>query len=164
MAFAHLGEDYNICAVASGVGIRIADFDAVGILATTSTTTSWTLTLSTGNTLAQAATFGYSQPTGWAPIVYYYTDSSNGAGTAVWSQKVANNATGDVFHGAGSNVVPYTGTIASGTSVFFTLLATQVPVGYNYLKVTASGGTGITMVIASPDVQRAPYNLPAMSS
>jgi hypothetical protein len=161
---AHFGEDWNYLAVAAGVGIRIADADSIAFNVIITVAATVTLTLSAGNTLAQAATLGYTTPTGWAPIVYYYTDSSAGVGTAVWSNKVANNAAGDVYHGAGSNLVPYTGTLASGQAILFTLLASQVPAGYNYVKATVSTGTATIQAISSPNVQRAPWNLPAMSS
>jgi hypothetical protein len=150
------GLDYQVCAVASGVAIRVADTDAITYICITSGAASATLLLS--------ATFGgsYAVPSGWAPVVHYYTDSSNGAGTAVWSDKIANNAAGDVYHGAGSVTVPYTSTITNGTSFMFTVLASQIPVSFPYIKCT---GTNCTVVaITTPVVQRRSNFLPAMSA
>jgi hypothetical protein len=152
------GREWNVCAVASGVAINIGDASSIAFIATGDGTNAYTLTLTL------SATFGgsYTAPSGWAPIVHYYTDSSNGAGTAIWSDKVANNAAGDVYHGSGSNVVPYTGTIADGVGVLVTVLASMVPSGFKYIKCTANHGGVIA--ITDLDVQRRSNNLPAMSA
>jgi hypothetical protein len=147
---------WNVCAVASGVGIRIADCDSIAFIGITSGAASATLLLSA--TLAGS----YVVPSGWAPIVHYYTDTSNGAGTAIWSDKIANNAAADPYHGSGSVTVPYTGTISNGTSFLFTVLASMVPVGYEYIKCTGTNATIIA--ISDPIVQRASRNMPAMSA
>jgi hypothetical protein len=166
MSMERFGLDYNICLVASGVGLRIADVDSIGFFGVTSGAATFTLTIATGNTLAQAATNGYTAVTGFAPIVHYYTNADAGVGTGVWSNKVANNSTGIVYGGTaggtGSNVVPYTSTIATTTAVAFFLLASMVPAGYNYVKCTAVNANVIA--VSCPDVERAPYLLPAMSS
>jgi hypothetical protein len=170
MSMERFGLDYNVLVTASGVGIRIGDVDSIGFFTKATGANSFvTLTLSTGANLAAAATFGYTAPAGWAPIVHFYEDTSNGVGTAVWSNKVANNAAGLVYAGTGggtgSNVVPYNGAtfaLGAGVAIAFFLLASQVPAGYNY--VIATGTACTVMAISTPDVERAPYLLPAMSS
>jgi len=153
------GLDWMPCVNSAGVAIRIADCDSIAWVAGGVTSASFTFTLS--------ATFGgsYTAPAGWAPIVHYYTDSSNGVGTAIWSDKVANNAAGDAYHGSGSNVVPYTGTITTGTGVLITLLASQVPIALPYVKCTVSAGSATYLVaITTPVVQRRSNLMPALSA
>jgi hypothetical protein len=157
MSMERFGLDYNICLAASGVGIKIADADSIGFFGVTTGAATFTLTI-----CATLAGSYVASSISWTPIIHYYTNADAGAGTGQWSNKVANNATGNVYSGAGSNVVPYTSTIATTTAVAFFLLASMVPAGYEYVKCTAVNSSliGVTCL----DVERAPWNLPAMSS
>lgn len=150
------GLDWNIVAVASGVAIKISDYDSVAFLAITSGAASLALTLS--------STFGsgYAVPSGWAPIVHYYTNADGGVGTGNWSDKIANNAAGDPYHGAGSATIPYTSTITTGTAIIVELLASQVPIGFPYVKCTGTNATVIA--IGAPLIGRRSNNLVPMSA
>jgi hypothetical protein len=159
--------EWNVCAKAGNQGIRIADADSIAYICTGGgTAASFAITLSP--TYSGGTGASYIVPSGWAPIVHYYTDSSNGAGTAVWSDKVANNAAGIVYGGTaggtGSATVPYTGTIGVGVAILFTVLASMVPIGYQYINVTASAGTGLVIAITDPVVQRRSNFMPAMAA
>jgi hypothetical protein len=150
------GLDWQIVGAASGVAVKISDYDSVAFYGITTGAASFALTLS--------ATFGsgYAVPTGWAPVVHYYTNADAGVGTGNWSDKVANNAAGDPYHGAGNATVPYTSTIATTTAVLFIVLASQVPVGYPYIKCTGTNSNVI--IIGTPLVQRRSNFLVPMSA
>ena len=140
-----LGRQYNIVPIASGVAISLVGCSAVGFYGTNDNT--YTLTLAT------SFAGSYSQPTNWNPVTYYWTESSNGAGTATWT-KVTQSA---------SNAV----VIATDIGCYFELLTSQVPSGgYNYVKCTASSpGDGTLLAICHDlSVQRTPANLPKVSA
>lgn len=158
-----LGRNVNVVAVASGVGIRIADCSSIAWLMTYDGSTAFHATLSISPTFTGSYV---NSSISWNPIVHYYTNADNGAGTGQWSAAVANNSAGNAYNGqgAGSYLVPYTGSFTAGNAAWVELLASQVPAGYEYVKCTVSGGSGLCIAIAQLDVQRRPANLPAMSA
>lgn len=154
------GRQWNVCAAAGGVAIKIADASSIAFIATISVAATFTLSIS--------PTFGGSYVNtsiAWNPIVHYYTNGDAGAGTGQWAA-VANNAAGNIYNsqGSGSYLVPYTGTIANTNAVVIELLASQVPAGYEYVKCAATTGTATILALTDLDVQRRPSLLPAMSA
>jgi|SRR5580698_2954107 hypothetical protein len=152
------GREWNVCAVASGVGINIRDASSIAYILTGDGSDVFHATLSICATLAGSYV---NSSISWNPVTHYYTNSDNGAGTGTWT-KVANNSTPSFFVG-GSYLVPYTGNFTDSEAVVIEVLASQVPAGYNYIKCSVSAGTGLCVAVTDLDVQRAPANLPAMS-
>lgn len=138
-----LGRTINSVPVASGVALNMRDYSSIAFYGTNDNT--FTLTLAT--------TFGggYSQPSGWNPITHYYNETSNGAGTAVWT-KVTQSASNAVVQ-------------AADNGTWFELLQSMVPDTYVYVKCTASApGDGVLVAYLCPIVQRAPANLAKISA
>lgn len=157
-----LGRNWNVCAVASGVGIKIADASSIAWVMTGDGTDTFHATLSISPTLSGSYV---NTSISWNPIVHYYTNQDNGAGTGQWVV-VANNAAGNIYNGqgAGSYLIPYTGAFTDNEAIIVELLASQVPAGYEYVKCTVSAGTGLCVAITQLDVQRRASLLPAMSA
>lgn len=130
-----LGRVFNVVPIAAGQGILLRDCSAVTFVCTGNDT--FTLTLAT--TFAGS----YSQPSGFNPITRKYTNTATN-GTAAWVKATQ----------AASNAV----TIASGT-VAFSLLVSQIPDTYNYVKNTASSAGLVMAVLHDLTVQRTPANL-----
>jgi hypothetical protein len=104
-------------------------------------------------TLTVSATFGgsYTQPSGWNPITRWYQETSNGAGTAAWTDQTQ----------AASNAVVQASDYGTG----FHLLASQMPAGYTYVKCTATTGDGLLVAtLYDLNVQRDPANLAIVSA
>lgn len=139
-----LGRVFNVISVASGVGINLSGASAVSFIGTNDNT--YTVTI------AKTFAGSYTQPTGFNPIARWYQDTSNGAGTAAWTKQTQ----------AASNAL----VIASDYQVVFTVLASQMPDLYQYVKCTASSPGDGTLVAVLHDltVQRGPANLAILSA
>ena len=143
MAQEGYGRLFQVVPVASGVAINLALCAAIGFYGTNDDT--FTLTLSTS--------FGgsYAQPSGWNPITHCYTETSNGAGTSVWTR---------VTQSASNAVVT-----ATDIGTYFELMCTAVPDTYNYVKCTATHADGVLVaVLHDLSPQRSMANLPKVSA
>lgn len=141
-----LGRMFNIVGTASGVGISLIDCSAITFYGTNDGT--YTVTLAT------SFAGSYTQPTGFNPFTYAWTNSDNGAGTGKWV-KTSQSA---------SNAV----VTASDIAVAFTLFVSQVPDTYKYVMCTKTatndGNPSCMAIVHDLLVQRAPANLVALSA
>jgi hypothetical protein len=141
-----LGRVFNIVGTASGVGIAIQAGAAITFYGTNDGT--YTLTLAT--TFAGS----YTQPSGWNPITYAWTNADNGAGTGAWA-KVTQSA---------SNAV----VVATDIAVAFTLFGSAVPDTYKYVTCTKTsandGNPSCLAIVHDLSVQRTPANLAILSA
>jgi hypothetical protein len=128
---------------ASGVALSMRDCSGIMFYGTNDDT--FTLTVS--------ATFGgsYTAPSGWAPVTRWYQETSNGAGTAAWTDQTQ----------AASNAVVQ----AADDGTVFHLLASQMPAGMVYVKCTATTADGLLVAtLYDLNVGRDPANLAIVSA
>lgn len=139
-----LGRVYDVCPVASGVGISLKNASGIGFLAVCSSTatTSLAFTAATSfggsyNNMTTASGFG--QPATW-----YQRAGDN---THAWTAQTASWSTSTLTIGATSGYVSYVDFLVSE-------LADQ----YDYIKVTATNAT-LVAILYDLTVQRTPANL-----
>jgi hypothetical protein len=144
-----LGRLFNIVPTASGVALNMSNCSAITFVGTNDNT--FTLTIATSFAGTYRA-YSFFTPN-WVPIKQYYDNSDNGVGTGVWVKHTQT---------AASTVVQAT----VDAMTCFTLLGSQVPDTYDYVKCTASApGDGVLIAILHDlTVQRTPPNLPAISA
>jgi hypothetical protein len=146
IAGAGLGRVFDSCLVASGNGLCTRNANAVSINVNSPNSDAVI-------TLTVAKTFGGAYAAnGAVPFTYYYSQTSS-SGTGQWVRNT--QAAGAVVTVAGSIVV-----------VSIPLYMTQLPDGYDYIKVTTTvDASAITQVLFHDlAVQRAPANLAVLGA
>ena len=141
-----LGRVFDVVPVAASQGISMVNCNAIDYVCTESGgATTFTLTVATSFAGTYRA-YNYFTPN-FTPFTYYYTRTSDTAGTAAWARQTQT---------AASTVV----SAATSDTLVIPLFATQLPDGYQYVKLTATGGTGLVCAILHDlSVARKPDNL-----
>jgi len=141
-----LGRVYDVVPIAASQGISMQNCNAIDFVCTESGgATTFTLTVATTFAGTYRA-YNFFTPN-FTPFTVYWTRTSDTAGTVAW---VRNTQT------AASTVV----SAATSDTLVIPLYATQLPDGYKYVKLTATGGTGlVTAVLHDLSVARTPANM-----
>lgn len=141
-----LGRVFDVVPVAASQGISMQNCNAIDFVCTESGgATTFTLTVATTFAGTYRA-FNFFTPN-FTPFTYYYTRTSDTAGTVAWARQTQT---------AASTVV----SAATSDTLVIPLFATQLPDGYSYVKLTATGGTGLVCaVLHDLAVARMPANL-----
>lgn len=142
-----LGRSFNLVGAANGVAINLRQCSAVTWLFTNDDTATLTIATSFAGTYRA---YNFFTPN-WVPLTRYYQNTDNGAGTGQWTDQTQT---------AASTVVQ-----AADYATAFSLLVSQLPSGYDYVKCTMTTGDGICVAILHDlAVGRDPANLAAVSA
>ncbi len=146
-----LGRVLDVVPIAAGQAFSMANANAVDFVCTGDGSTSvFTLTIATSFGGTYRA-FNFFTPN-FTPFTYYYGNTATN-GTAGWTRVTMAAAASAVTQGAGTPSGTYTTTVIP-------LFSTQLPDGYNYVKLTNSGGAGlVTAILHDLSVARKPANL-----
>jgi hypothetical protein len=136
-----LGHVFDVIPIADGIGFNVRNCNAVSFVCTSSNSAGvFTLTAS------KVFGSGYTG-TGVTPFTYWYSNTAVD-GTSTWTKQTLS----------AGNAVTFTGSILAGVIPLYT---TQLPDGYNYVKMTGTVGAThlVCAVLHDLAVQRTPANL-----
>lgn len=137
-----LGRVLDVVTVGDAKGISVVNANALSFVCY-SPNSDGVFTLTISKTFGS----GYTQPSGFNPFTYYYTQTA-ADGTSAWSKATQ----------AASNAITVSGSVTNIVIPFFT---TQMPDGYKYVKLTGATDASRTVTVVLHDlaVRRDPTNL-----